>query len=298
MSSIAKEVVKMKTRQSVNEASSPKKNSHTSAIPMASKNTEKSSSVDSLKHLTETDPSVIPSSDSDSEKINFIFTEIHKLSELCVEIKELKRLNKLKDDRIYELEERVDALEQYSRQDNIVISGFIPKHRSYASAAQKDQTTENDEQAPELEKATLEEQVVDFLKCKNIPINSQDISTCHTLPSNNRSKPKPIVIRMMSRKSKIEVLRTAKQLKDTNIYINENLTARNAEIATYARNLRKRGKILSTWTRNCKIFIKANIKGEQKIMRVSKLEELRKLEHQNVSEVSDKPLLYRANTPW
>lgn len=40
------------------------------------------------------------------------------------------------------------------------------------------------------------------------------------------------------------------------MYINEHLTKRNGEIARRARILRKQGKIQSTWTASCKVFIK------------------------------------------
>ena len=75
----------------------------------------------------------------------------------------------------------------------------------------QNQITENYEQAPEAEKQTLEDKVVAYLQSNEIPIDKSDISTCHTLPINDRSKPKPIVNRMISRKSKIEVLKTERK---------------------------------------------------------------------------------------
>ena len=49
-----------------------------------------------------------------------------------------------------------------------------------------------------------------------------------------------------------------KKLKGTQVYVNEHLTKRNAEIAKEARILRKNGKIKSTWTRNCKVLVRLN----------------------------------------
>ena len=56
-----------------------------------------------------------------------------------------------------------------------------------------------------------------------------------------------------------------RKLKGTGIYVNEHLTKRNADLARAARELRKAGKIQSTWTRDCKVFIK---NGEGKIILV------------------------------
>ena len=42
----------------------------------------------------------------------------------------------------------------------------------------------------------------------------------------------------------------------SNVFINEHLTKRNGEIAQKARLLRRQGKISTTWTRDCKVFIK------------------------------------------
>lgn len=54
------------------------------------------------------------------------------------EVKRLKVLNMEKDKNISELERRVDNLEQYSRMNDIVITGLKIKPRSYARAAAGD----------------------------------------------------------------------------------------------------------------------------------------------------------------
>lgn len=42
------------------------------------------------------------------------------------------------------------------------------------------------------------------------------------------------------------------------MFVNEHLTKKNGNIAYAARQLRKANKIKVTWTRNCKVFIRAN----------------------------------------
>ena len=62
------------------------------------------------------------------------------------------------------------------------------------------------------------------------------------MKNKQREKPDDIIIRFIDRKNKVEVLKQSKNLKGTNIYINEHLTDRNNEIAKKARLLRKQGK--------------------------------------------------------
>ncbi len=81
----------------------------------------------------------------------------------------------------------------------------------------------------------------------------------------------------MNRKHKNALLRQGKKLKGSNVYLNEHLTKRNTDIARKARFLRKQRKIQSTWTANCKIFIKLNGTPEEaKVLVIKDVEELDK----------------------
>ena len=51
-------------------------------------------------------------------------------------------------------------------------------------------------------------------------------------------------------------IRDAKKLRHTNIYIDENLTPKNSNIARVARKFKKDQQIASTWTRNGKVFVR------------------------------------------
>ena len=111
--------------------------------------------------------------------------------------------------------------------------------------------------APEEELQNLEHQVIGFLNNKlELNIKPADINACHTIKNKQREKPDNIIIRFISRKNKVEVLKRSRKLKGTNIYINEHLTPKNNEIAKKARLLRKQGKISRAWIRDCKVFIK------------------------------------------
>ena len=213
-------------------------------------------------------------------KIDYMYSEFHRLNTVLKELIELRKQNEEKDKRIQSLEERVEALEQYSRQDNILINGFKPTPRSYAGAVGSEHAIDNYENANDDSKENLEDQIVNFLKSRDIPIDKNDISTCHTLPTKDRTKIKPIVVRFTTRKAKVAVLRHGKNLKvpvgsdEPNVFVIEHLTSKNAIIAKHARYLRKQRKITSTWKRNCKIFVKAEMNGAVRVIQVNKLDDL------------------------
>lgn len=191
---------------------------------------------------------------------------------LVEEVRELKATIKLKDQKIYLLEERIDDLEQYSRGNDLIITGLDTRHRSYARAAASDQQGMD---APPEELLTLETQVVKFLSSKYIDLDSENISACHSLPRKDKNAKPITVVQFTDRKYKINLLRQAKKLKGTGVYINKHLTKKNAEIARHSCILRKQNKIQATWTRNGKTFIKLNGPPEQaKVIAVRNLRDL------------------------
>ena len=120
-------------------------------------------------------------------------------------------------------------------------------------------------------------QVTAFLNSKGIEIDSDNIEACHPLPRRIKTDKPAIIIRFANRKHKTELLKQGRRLKGSDVYMNEHLTKINAEIARKARFLRKQQKIQSTWTANCRIFIKLNGSPEQaKVLIIRDLEELEK----------------------
>ena len=149
----------------------------------------------------------------------------------------------------------MDDLEQYTRMDDVIISGLKTNHKTYARAASQSFDYTNGLSAPQGELENLESCVTKFVQDKmGVDISGDDISACHTLPG--RKDIPDIVIRLINRKTKSLLLQNSRRLKNTNIFVNEHLTKKNARIASEARRLRRKKKIMSTWTRNCKVFIK------------------------------------------
>ncbi|CAL9705113.1 unnamed protein product [Knipowitschia caucasica] len=213
--------------------------------------------------------------------LNFMSGELSKLAEqqaklltLLAEVAELKKIIKEKDVTIGGLERRIDDLEQYTRMEDVIVSGLQTKHRSYARAAAV-ATMERGEDAPVEELQTLETQVITFLQSNGMTVAPENIAACHMLPRKNKDSKPAIIMRFVNRKHKVELLRQAKKLKNTGVFLNEHLTRKNADIARNARYLRKQNKIQATWTRNGQVKIKLNGTPENaKVITIRELKDL------------------------
>lgn len=107
-----------------------------------------------------------------------------------------------------------------------------------------------------------------------MPIKSNDIAACHTFPKRENGKAN-IIVRFINRKSKVGLLKEAKKLSGTGVYINEHLTKKNADIARQAHILRRQNKIHATWTRNCKVMIRQIGSSESaKVIWIKELKDL------------------------
>lgn len=199
-----------------------------------------------------------------------------KIVTLLDEVKNLKVLLSEKDEVINGLEKRIDDLEQHTRVDEVIINGLETKHRSYARvAAAGTGCAMEGENAPVEELQTLEQQVESFLAKKDIIIDTKDISACHLLPSKQKTAIPTIVIRFANRKRKDDLLRQARKLRGSGVYINEHLTRKNADIARQARSLWKQKKIQATWTRNGRVFVRTNgLPEESKVITVRETKDL------------------------
>ena len=194
-----------------------------------------------------------------SEKVDELMHAKKEITEILLLVTKFQAIIAEKDKQIECLEEKVEELEQYSRRENIIITGLKTRHRTYARASTQVISDAHNQNAPEEELQNLEHQVIGFLNNKlELSIKPADINACHTIKNKQREKPDNIIIRFISRKNKVEVLKQSRKLKGTNIYINEHLTPKNNEIAKKARLLRKQGKISRAWIRDCKVFIKTN----------------------------------------
>ena len=170
-----------------------------------------------------------------------ISTQQTQLMVLLSEVAQLKTIINEKDKKINELEKRMDNLEQYTRMEDLIITGLETTHKTYARAVTASETDKGEE-APAEELQTLEQQVIKFFEGNDMTISSDAISACHTLPRKDGNSTPVIIVRFANRKGKTELLRQGKKLAGTGVYVNEHLTRKNAVIAKEARSLWKKEK--------------------------------------------------------
>ena len=100
--------------------------------------------------------------------------------------------------------------------------------------------------------------------CVSPPLQAGDIVRSHRvevkLQSTETDGPRPVLVKFQIERRRDEVFRQRSKLKaSTNkgrVFVNEDLTGRRAWFAYDARNLRKLGTVLDTWTYNGKILIR------------------------------------------
>jgi len=161
------------------------------------------------------------------------------------------------------LRETVQRLDQYSRVDNLLISGIpvTPGENIYVILA-------------------------NIAEVLNIAYSNSDVSVAHRLRAKpNDSRPPAIVVKFVAREIK-NLWLAAKRKKRTfsttelrgrldqaDIYFNEHLTPHTSAIFYRARQLVKSRTINRTWTRDCQVFVKRDADGpSSKITRLQDLE--------------------------
>uniref|UniRef100_A0A8D9E972 Zinc finger DNA binding protein n=1 Tax=Cacopsylla melanoneura TaxID=428564 RepID=A0A8D9E972_9HEMI len=149
-----------------------------------------------------------------------------------------------------QVKERNNKLEQYTRRNNLRIFGLKEEN-----------------------KEDVEIKVLKVLNEKlNIPINKDDIEACHrTGRLDNAKGGRNIIVRFVSRKVRDNVFRNKRLLKDTRIFINEDLTEANLKLFKMCSE--KFGKLNTyTWYGNIMVVcngVKRTINNEKDLNRPS-----------------------------
>ena len=144
--------------------------------------------------------------------------------------------------RVTALEEKTDDLEQYSRRNTVRI-------RSIPEALNED----TDGLVKDVAARKLDVQLTkhDFVRSHRVGRKSEEKDT-----------PRDVIVRFTSHNTKVAVMRNARKLKGTHIFINEDLTKVRSTIAWEARSLKRENKVADTWTRDGIVFVKV---GENSI---------------------------------
>ena len=130
-----------------------------------------------------------------------------------------------------------NSLEQYGRRNNIRVVG-IPE-----------QENESAEQTAQTVAETLN------AKLPNTNLKRYDIDIAHRLGKKRDGKPRTVIMKFVSRMTRDNVFKNRKNLKGSNIFINEDLTRINQNILTCVR-VKMTDEVESAWSSNGRIFYK------------------------------------------
>lgn len=132
-------------------------------------------------------------------------------------------------------DENLNNLEQYGRRNNIRITGI------------------NDDVEKQQSDATTYIIVKKLNEKLKLNLTIADIDISHRIGPYKVGKHRPILAKFVHRQTKVNIMKVAKQLKGTNIYLNEDLTHINQEVlAAMRRNARD--KIEHCWSFEGKLY--------------------------------------------
>ena len=96
----------------------------------------------------------------------------------------------------------MEDLEQYTRKENLIISGKKTKHISYARVTSSSVTAVSMDNASEEETNTLEKYVTSFLNNRlQVDIKPDNISVCHTMRASPQ-QPENVIVKLTTSKKR------------------------------------------------------------------------------------------------
>ena len=150
-----------------------------------------------------------------------------------------KERNKLKAELSQEVslrEKQTNELEQYGRRNNVRITGI------------------DDSVAETAEMTTTK--VVNLMNDKlSMSVSEHDVDISHRMGKFDQNKKRPIIVKFTRRHVQHDVMKNAKMLRGTGIYINEDLTKLNAKVLTAVR-VKDKDNVARAWSFQGKLFLK------------------------------------------
>ena len=178
------------------------------------------------------------------------------------EVKELREKVNDMDDTITNMQRNIDDLEQYGRRNSIRLHGV---------------TEEANEDTDDLAIKAITTQ----LKCM---LTKDDIDRSHRTgkpreanpQSKTKPKPRPILIKLCSYRKLAEIMKLKRNLKNTGISVNEDLTRRNHSLLIAAS---KSPKVEAAWSTDGRILaaIKTTKEGKTLKKLITTMEQIKAL---------------------
>lgn len=163
------------------------------------------------------------------------------------------------ENQLYNLEMKIESLEQQARHNNIEICN-LPEKRNE-------------------DLLSLMESITGAVK---YPIPRQDVLSIHRVPhvrSEERSRPKNIIVKLNSRTTRNNIISAYRLCKNLNseqigipgtpqrIYLNEHLTLFNKNLFRECRDMAKKHNVKYVWIKNCTIFAKQSDNSKTIVIR-------------------------------
>ena len=131
---------------------------------------------------------------------------------------------------------KYDALEQYTRRENVRISGITESSDSNAS---------------------LEKKVVKLLQDTGTKVTEHDIAACH-YTGGARNGSRPVIVRFVSRRTRTLIMKSKKNIKEKNprVFINDDLTSLRSKLFSYVKHL---DIVDNAWTIEGRIYCRKKL---------------------------------------
>ena len=174
-----------------------------------------------------------------------------KNESLVKENDSLRTENMLLREKVEELEFTTDNLEQYSRRNNLRLSG-IPE------------TPTN---------SNTDKVILDLCKDLGISLSESDIDRSHRVGRPNGPKPRQIIVKFTSYRARQKLFKERTQLKKShrNVYVNEDLTKKRNKLFYDARQLLRRSLVDGAWSSDGVIMVKDKLNKIHRVQRTSDL---------------------------
>ncbi|KAI5723366.1 uncharacterized protein LOC103521242 [Diaphorina citri] len=169
-----------------------------------------------------------------------------KIEQLETQLNEQRQENKHLTKNLANAKDEINDLQQRSRLSNIIINGI-----------------------PEAKGENVFKLVEDLGRKLEINNAESHIQVAHRVKTTNKTKAKPIVVRLLNSKTR-DIWTAAyrqKKLWAQKIYVNEHLTKKNQDLLHQAKEFKSRYNFNFVWVRDCKIFIRKNDKSRVFVIR-------------------------------
>ena len=178
------------------------------------------------------------------------------IKNLQVENERLREKVNVLENKVLTLESEYNSLEQYGPRNNIEIIGILDNAHNQ----------------------NLEEKLLDILNEINVDISPKDNEACHRVGVSKNNSKKTIVC-FINRKHAKKALISRKNLRKSsspncNVFINENLTIKNNEIAFLSRKLKRSGHLTKIYTRDGTVHISSPEIHRGKVLKIYHINDL------------------------